>query len=594
MEKHSFRLRKKVIIALIFLIMGFSLTYLSAIGNDIGVIVEPIIYDHADIIQKALNDAARTGEPLIFSNPDGHATYKVCRPIVIPDGVTIIGNGATIIIDDATPVNGKAFTRNITGQSAQSGYFPYNEFAVMSAGMTNGKTTTFKMDGLNFVLRTTATSTNIPTTLFGVRYVKDVVITNCSFSVYSSVQNTHNAFDAYSDWNNLTISGCTFNVLTDAPEGGVWIRNHGAAGQSGDALIENCVFNKRSGDEALAIWGSSSTKWVKNVTVTNCRFNMDYSQYNNHTHFIGASEYADNIVFSNNNMRVEKLNQCLFSLSSSKPNGSIYIKGNTVIVDDMLSGVNYLISSGPNTAAVYVEENSITVNSSSGLKKNGIYGATLVSGNKFYGNAFAYITCGVSDVYYNEVEQCDNGFEYVLNCVGNTLHSVSNLAIIPSTTSIANSNKVVIADNNITSNPNTECLIYTMPGKAYANIVINNNTITGGRIYTLLTGGSVQMSENVFHIRTLDNIYTNGKTTLMFNNEFYDSSTGKSLVTSYPPTQYEFCVSVPVGTFVGLYGRTEYDSAVAGSKNNGDLIGYVKNAAGNAVSSWTKIYSKGA
>lgn len=113
------------------------------------------------------------------------------KTLFIPDGVEIIGNGATIVIDDRIPADsqsGLAFEQLGTNSK-------FREFAIMTDGFGRENnqssptpTTSFSMDGLNFVMRDDYGAAEMPTALFGLKKVEDVQITNCSFSVYSEAR----------------------------------------------------------------------------------------------------------------------------------------------------------------------------------------------------------------------------------------------------------------------------------------------------------------------------------------------------------------------------------------------------------------------
>lgn len=553
-------------------------------------------YDYADALQAALNEAVITGKPVILSNPNGKMVYKICKTLIIPDGVTLIGNGATILIDESAAANNPTGFTRLGGDNGA--YFPYNQFAIMPQGMIarGAAPTTFTIDSVNFVLHTTTAATTIPKTLFGLRNVKDVAITNSSFSVYSDSRRDHNAFDAYDSWNNLTISGCTFNVLTDAKEGGVWLRNHEGSSTAGGAIIENCEFNKRSGDEMLGIWGDANA--VKNITIRNCEFNMEVSAYYNPAHLISISDKTDNITFENNTVHMESVFASTIKTTQNvtDPTGTVYIRNNKFIIDNISSSANAIIV-GENTTGriAYIENNSFKVNTKGTLKKSGIYGKYyIVSGNNFSGNGFSSITANVYSVRNNIVEECENGFLYVQNCTGNTIKSGSGVLVVPATGKPSERITATISGNSF-SGTGSNILTFAYGFDIYySDVMFVNNEFRNGRIYITDSQMTAQFTGNDFYFSSLDDFFVKQQLKLLKNNGFYKLD-GTYLVTSTArPTQYNFNASVPVGTFIGLSKNVVFNSLVAGSNKVGDIIGYYKNAAGTAASTWTTIYSKGA
>lgn len=81
--------------------------------------------------------------------------------------------------------------------------------------------------------------------------------------------------DLYTDWHDIKIARCKFNMVAPNAEGGLWIRNYdGTNGEAYDCIIEECDFTHCTLDECIAIW---STNIVRNITIRECSFDCNWS-----------------------------------------------------------------------------------------------------------------------------------------------------------------------------------------------------------------------------------------------------------------------------------------------------------------------------
>ena len=571
--------------------------------------------DSTTPIQQALNSAA---EASAKSNVNAVVTfepgvYYVSGTILIPDKVTIMGNGATLVITSDRPLADdptKAFKPAGTGAT-------YREFAIMSSGMVNGGTTTFAMHDLNLELVNNVPGSGIPTTIFGVGKVSGVEITNCNISVSSSAGISHSVFDAYTAWDNLVITGCTFNIETDAKEGGVWLRNFNGKTVSGNALIRNCTFNKRAGDEILCIWGST-TGAVSGVTITECTFNQFYSASNNPPHFIrfGNTGITENIVFENNIVNMDGVVNSVFNTTATQgKSDNIVIRDNIITVNNIYETSGRIVLGDSVEKSVLLEGNTFHVNSGeSGLRKYGVSGRhTQVIGNTFTGDGLSYVTYDVKYVYNNTIQICDTGFYGVTECVGNTIEECRGNFIMltgANCTGTAASPQTITISGNTFISSNLAVVTSSSSAELNCHIDFIGNEMYGGRIVLTNKTATNIISDNTLRLKSLDNISTSGKTIAFENNRLLNLS-GESFISgTVAPSSINFNNSIPVGTIFyntagiaatiepysgsrSLFSESEAfsssRSASVESTSIGTIIGFEKIAKGTGNATWSAI-----
>lgn len=482
--------------------------------------------DCTSALQSAMNEAAAANQTLELVNPEGNRVWKLTGTLRIPDKLVIEGNNVTLLIDGAT------------GFKPKNNYNTFTEFAVLTDGFVTGETTTFNMSNLNFEMQDNEKKREIPKTLFAMSRVDGATITNCSFAVYSSTQLKHNAFDAYNRWNNITIRDCEFIVETDAAAGGVWIRNiFGGEDVAGNSLIEDCYFYGRGADEMLGVYASTDGR-LENVTVRGCTFEMANSAYNNPSHLISLGHAGDNRNFTlqNCNIHMEAVYGSVIKVASTGTSDEIYILDNTIVVDEIITSSNYIISGDTRDFKCVVSGNDITVNSKSGLYKTAVSGKSIeLLNNHFYGNGYAFIAGNVTNVQGNIIENCQKAFYGVVNCIGNTVKECSgsfmNIQGYLTNGTEKNIKTVTVRGNTFISS--TKATVTTVSTSAYCRIDISENIFKNVRFAMGNETTTNTMDNNVMYLETISDIVTQKKTKSMNGNIFFTSDSAPENLAEY-------------------------------------------------------------
>ena len=552
-----------------------------------GIVISKGGQDDTDIIQNAFHEAAEKGLPVLFENKSGEDVYYVSRTIIIPDGLTIIGNGATLAID-SNRMDSFAWARENTRNDAR-----YREFCIMNEGMLTQEITTFSMDGLKVVLRDDHGTRGIPETLIGFGYMRDVKITNCEFATYSEIHRGLTTFDVYTTWNSLYISNCTFHTLHDGNKGGVWLRNVGGEEAASGAVIENCVFNNRAADEILTLYANHSRK-MSDVTVRNCEFYCYTSEYNNPNHFITLGNTGDTtgLLFEHNYIYMEAVWNSVIKMRAHETKGSsdhIVVRNNTIVVDDVMLTANQIITGDDVERYALVEGNSITVNTKSGIMKHGISGSyTQVINNSFYGNGYDTVCYNIRYAEGNLIEQCRNAFIGIIDCIGNTVLECSDNLVMCTAANFTpdeSSRQVIRLERNTFTSSIRALITTSVNALLYCDIIMKNNVIYGGRIWASNTTATLELYGNLFHIKYLDDITFNGKITQMSGNKFYDMNGAALVSASVWPQGNNFNRSLAVGIVIE-FGTMQ-------RSGTGGIIGYKKVAEGTTKDTWESVYSSG-
>lgn len=358
----------------------------------------------------------------------------------------------------------------------------------------------------------------------------------------------------------------------------------------------------------LAVWGyAANDEPVEDVTITGCSFNMELSEYNNPGHLITLAGPASDIVFENNTVYAEKVIFSVIKISDHISGSAevgldeVYIKDNTIVVDDVNTNATAVINGDNYSRVAVLEGNAITVNTKSGSKIHGVTGRhTFVDGNNFFGNGFYIITYDVRTVKNNTVEQCVDAFRGVLNCIGNVVDECTEHFIYFSNANVTgtpnNWASAVIKDNCFESSASAGGLFYTAQSQdLYCSIIFENNEINNGRFVFPNSYVEIEFTDNLFYLSSLGRFsVANGKITVFNGNGLYSLTGDPSISATAPPSNSNFNTAIPTGSFVGLTEENEYDPTVAGASPVGEVIGYCKNAVGASSSTWTTIYSQGA
>ena len=269
-------------------------------------------------------------------------THKITSTLFIKDGVYEGVRGKSIILIDDNFIKGNSL--------------PTSEFAIVNKNFSfnhNEYANYIIFKGITFLLDT---KTNVfpITTILGLANVKRVMFEQCDIIVKSAYNNSHSCFDLYASCKNVTFRDCYINLDSRAQAGGNWIRNY-SADYSGNSItdnitIDNCIFETRGKDEALAIYGWRNT--VKNVSVINCKLRRgeDYLDMSNFMSIFAsdiepwANENAcvENIKIINNDIDVKGVNNFIIQVGNNSEKGiikNIVIDNNNIKVNSNCTGV---------------------------------------------------------------------------------------------------------------------------------------------------------------------------------------------------------------------------------------------------------------
>ena len=164
----------------------------------------------------------------------------------------------------------------------------YKEFAIRIEGKNY-------FENIIFEIKDTATRTYL-TRLYN---CNNIIFNNCEFNCFSeNINSTKCPIDLYQNCQNIKFNNCTINACSDGDEGGVWIRNldDTIENTTKNICFDNCTFNKKGGDEIIAIWGWKG--YIENVAFNKCTINGYNSSYKNPSHFItiGMTGTTNNVI----------------------------------------------------------------------------------------------------------------------------------------------------------------------------------------------------------------------------------------------------------------------------------------------------------
>ena len=150
-------------------------------------------------------------------------------------------------------------------------------------------------ENIIFEIKNTATRTYL-TRLYN---CNNIIFNNCEFNCFSeNINSTKCPIDLYQNCQNIKFNNCTINACSDGDEGGVWIRNldDTIENTTKNICFDNCTFNKKGGDEIIAIWGWKG--YIENVAFNKCTMNGYNSSYKNPSHFItiGMTGTTNNVI----------------------------------------------------------------------------------------------------------------------------------------------------------------------------------------------------------------------------------------------------------------------------------------------------------
>lgn len=495
-------------------------------------IASPVIINigaNAADIQAAFNAAsAGAGDGyVVFQNNgvDENATiYEVTEQLSIPNGIKVYGMGATVsmCVDSQTGLFIKHYR-----QGAPS------EAAIVSNGMITGNINeTFEFYNINFEMNVLSLDSVMPKTLFMIGGCTNVKLIDCGFTCNSIKEVSIGPFDAYRNWTNLTIKGCTFRHETDSEAGGVWIRNLYGTIESGNALIEDCEFYKRAGDEALAIWaGIGANGPLKNITVRDCRFYCETSAYNNPAYLLtcglGAGENSgatSNISFINNYIYMETVALSIMHLGADTNFilDEINMENNKIVVDGSLSPSTYLIWGHNYTSRDFIfNNNEVSFYAKNGIRKESVlHGITTAMGNTFRGDGYVIAGSSVVNFENNTILSCITGGQSVKNFINNEVHF-----------------RPWVAPSDSLSQEYYNCFRVLSNGTdgAEGHYVIKGNTFYGNErrvgkntIIQINSYNNVELIDNTFFNLTILNSFSQTKVQYKINkNTFYNGTLGQ-------------------------------------------------------------------
>ena len=543
--------------------------------------------DYTDIIQESFIRAAAQKIPVYFENPTPEHAFHISKNIYFPDNLEAYGNGNTIAVDS------NYMDKFSPAKTNTSNDGKYREFCILSEGMLTKSITTFSLTELNFTLRDDHDGKGIPKVMMGLGNMKDIEIIDCTFSTYSDIQLGLTTFDVYTNWQDLHIKGCTFNVMHEGYMGGVWLRNFNGDTPSTNALIEDCTFNNKSADEVLTIYAQfpsifDSYREMSDVTVRNCQFNCYTSDYNNPAHLItlGNTGRTTNILFEDNEIYMDAVWNSVIKMKAHGTRGEvdgITVRNNKIVVDDILNTANQIITGDDLPKTALVEGNSITVNTKSGLKKMGMTGNyTVARNNEFYGNGFSTVFSNVRHVEGNYIEQCDSAFIGALTVLNNQVddcnsnfHMTNSINLTPDPKNI----QEILLQGNQLSSKNLAKITVASSYDLYCHLVLRDNIVTGGIVRGNNPTATMALYNNEFTMRHLDDLNFYGGITKMEKNRLRDIQGNPLVHGNALPKGAMFNNSLLPGVLLEIEPEFYADDP-------DPVVAYGKIKAGNTPDSW--------
>lgn len=198
------------------------------------------IHDDSEAIQKALDE-----EDTVYFSKD--KTYKLINNgLSIRKDVTIIGNGATLLIDDSYAPQNEDFQKRIFRSNMTEKSFLNVRDLNFQIDFSDGR---FYDTNYLVVMQPT--------------YIDSVTLTNISINIEKSNNLITNLwFDHGCD--SIEISNCSFTNNTTNKEGGIFwlLSNTDETFQKyndfHNVTVNNCKFTGTCGDEPIALWGPNN------------------------------------------------------------------------------------------------------------------------------------------------------------------------------------------------------------------------------------------------------------------------------------------------------------------------------------------------
>lgn len=137
--------------------------------------------------------------------------------------------------------------------------------------------------------------------IFAILNSRDINFTRCNFTV---LQINYSTGDVRGGNNGITFDSCMFNNLGEGTAGGLLVRSESDADHN-NVVFKKCVFNHKTNDECLALYGWKGT--LHDCIVSECVFN--------YLEFDGGAVYAITLGQSGSvyNIKVER---CTFNIDT--------------------------------------------------------------------------------------------------------------------------------------------------------------------------------------------------------------------------------------------------------------------------------------
>ncbi len=348
------------------------------------------INDDTVAIQNAIDYVKSLGGGTVYF-PKGR--YKVNTHLILRNKVNLEGslNNAVIFIDNDGIGNGEAWIYS------ENSSWNYNASTAPS----------FTIRGITFeYLRTKDCSDMKLRQMLGLFNVQNVTIEYCYFRVPNPVDNPlaycgASCLDLYGNWRNVKILHCKFDLLSDSfIDGGcIWVRNfsNDVGSFSENVLIDDCIFNKKSHDEILAIYTCKEN--IRNIKIRNCIFNQLKSTTVSPVTFtfkaMGDGDICQDIEFCNNTITVDDVSLAVVHIGGGTGSTrDIKMHHNTWNVNttfDPSVNTTYIVWKDINSSDTYFETNVVNVNATYYFK-HGVKGVENVYNNTIRGKVQSIFT----------------------------------------------------------------------------------------------------------------------------------------------------------------------------------------------------------
>jgi len=420
----------------------------------------------------------------------------LCRTKLSVKGqnVRITGSGNTKIIFDA-----RHFSNYGSGAVSEGLMVNHSYKGIFDAATAQN----IEIQNIKFEYK--RSTANNPKTMLLFGNINSLIINNCEFYADLEGQKVTN-LDLYAACKNVQVTNCKFVNTTKAQSGGcIWVRNLTSAKEdipgnvTENVIIENCVFEKNSKDEVVAVFPCRGH--VRDVVVRKCTIN---NYYDNNTMVLsvypGDNDWygsARRVTFSDNYIYSSNTTAFVFMLGAEdrvNELSDVNITGNTIVAESKTGKRKFIIYvSGKNVNNVTVEENNITAKNF--VESIGIENATRVARNKIIGTLeYGIVNGEVVDNYIsgarigikssiarnNEIENCQIGISTnpdsaVIENNKITLSSAGKAGVEVLSNKKAQKSNVEITNNTISTENNKQYGFYISSGRIY----LKNNNVLG-------------------------------------------------------------------------------------------------------------------